>query len=355
MHEKHNTLTYNGYLYGVQGDCNLKAARYILGNVELAAKHSLVGIDANARFSVVDGKLFINYIRAYVPKGEGEKLCQEESITISKSDTFAFYEKRLVEHCVDEVVCGDIARFFPYTGVIVTHQYYVDEVEWGAKTHKNECVFCFCDGHLDVENSIIHNNDELFITQFCWDENKRSDKTILTDSEHSGRRWYFIDPIGSYLQNEHLMNVHINYCVSHQIKDEWLDEILSAKVPVLRCEIMQESEPGVGDFHEVSMDLVCDFIRLLDQKRLEEVYDYIQLDKYDDYPQKMLEALFIKSKIFSDNCNEDNLMRCSNILQLFVRKELKVEESDYYIKLVSDSLQGSQCAGRILRLLHDLK
>lgn len=355
MHEKYNTLSYNGYLYGVKGDCNIKAVRYIIGDVELTAQHSLVGYEANARFSVVDGQLFVNYLKAYVQKGKGKELRCTEQVTVSEVDTFAFYERTMVKHVIDEIVCDDINRFFPYTGTIVAHQYYVDEVEWGAKTHIEESVFCFREGILDVESSTIRHNDEKFITSVCWDESKRNPDTNSTEKKSTGRRWYFVDPIGSYLQNEHLMNVHVNYCVSRRIEDEWLEEILSAEVPVLRCEIMQESEPGLGNFHMVSMDLVCDFIRLLDQRRLEDVYDHIQFDKYDDYPQQMLEALFVKSKLFSDNCNEDNLMRCSNILQLFVHKGLRVETADRYIKLVSEALQSSQCVEHILELLHDLR
>ena len=336
MHEKYNTLTYNGYLYGVKGDCNIKAVRHILGNIELAAQHSLVGYEANARFSIIDGQLFINYFKAYVPNGNGKKLCNTEQITVSELDTFAFYEKTMVKHIVDEVICDGINRFFPYTGVIVAHQYYVDEVEWGSQTHIEKNVFCFHEGVLDVEGSIIQQSDETFMSQVRWDESKRVVATNTTDEKLTGRRWYFIDPIGSYLQNEHLFNVHINYCVSHQIKDEWLYEILSAKAPVLRCEIMQESEPGRGDFHRVSIDLVCDFIRLLDQRRLEDVYDHIQFDKYYDYPQKMMESLFVDSKLLKDECSEENVRKCIGILKLFLDKGLKVNNIERYITLLDN-------------------
>lgn len=352
MHEKYNTLSYNGYLYGVKGDCNIKAVRYILGDVELTAQHSLVGYESNARFSIVDGQLFVNYLKAYVQKGKGKELRCTEQVTVSEVDTFAFYERTMVKHVIDEIVCDDINRFFPYTGTIVAHQYYVDEVEWGAKTHIEESVFCFREGILDVESSTIRHNDEKFITSVSWDESKRSHYTNSTENKSTGRRWYFVDPIGSYQQNEHLMNVHVNYCVSHRIKDEWLEEILSAEVPVLRCEIMQESEPGLGDFHMVSMDLVCDFIRLLDLRRLEDVYDHIQFDKYDDYPQKMMETLFVVSGIFGDKCNEENLRKCIEILRLFLDKRLKLNNTEKYVDLVNEVAGHIENRRAILELLN---
>lgn len=339
MHEKYNTLSYNGYLYGIKGDCNIKAVHYILGDVELTALHSLVEIDADARFSIIDGQLFVNYIKTYTPRGKGKALHCGVQINVSEIDTLAFGGQAMVKHVIDEVVCDGINLFFPYTGTIVAHQYYVDEVEWGAMTHIEESIFCFRDGFLAVENSDIQHNDEMFISQVRWDESKRVVGANSTNEKPTGRRWYFVDPIGSYLQNEHLFNVHINYCVSHQIKDEWLDEILSAKVPILRCEIMQEKEPGTGDFFNTSPDLVCDFIRLLDQRRLEHVYDHIQFDQYDDYPQKMMESLFVDSKLLEEKCDEENVRRCIGILKMFLDKGLKVSNIERYIALVN----GDSC------------
>ena len=352
MHEKYNTLSYNGYLYGVKGDCNIKAVHYILGDVELTALHSLVEIDADARFSILDGQLFVNYIKTYTPRGKGKVLHCGVQINVSEIDTLAFGGQAMVKHVIDEVVCDGINLFFPYTGTIVAHQYFVDEVEWGAMTHMEESVFCFREGILDIESSTIRHNDEKFITSVCWDESKRNPDTNLSEEKSIGRRWYFVDPIGSYLQNEHLMNVHINYCVSHRIEDEWLEEILSAEVPVLRCEIMQESEAGSGDFHKVSMDLVCDTIRLLDRRRLEDVYDHIQFDKYEDYPQKMMETLFVVSGILGNKCNEENLRKCIEILKLFSDKRLKVNNTEKYVDLVNEVAGHIENRRAILELLN---
>ena len=355
MHEKYNTLSYDGYLYGVKGDCNLKAVRYIIGDVELSAQHSLVGSEANVRFSVRDGRLFINFFKTYVPKGKGKALCCTEHMTASEVDTFAFYERTLVKHVVDEVICDNITRFFPYTGIIVAHQYYIDEIEWGTKTHREESVFYFDDGCLNIEKSIIQRNDEVHMTRFCWDESKRRIPVTVKEGEPAGRRWYFVNPVGSYLQNEHLMNVHVNYCVSRRIKNEWLDEILSAQEPVLRCELMCETEPGANDFLPRTVDLVCVFIQYLDFEKLKRIYEHIQFEKYEDYPQQMLEALLVKSKVLTENQCEDNLRQCIKILELFLRQGLKFKEVERYSKLVLENVHDSHFANSIAELLRQFE
>ena len=353
MHEKYNTLLYDGYLYDVKSNCNLNAARLVLGDIEFVALHYLVGAEADVRYVVKSGRLYIRYLKTYVPKENVP--CCEKPISIKEVETFAFHESRLVKHVIDEIVCENLDTFFPYTGTIVAHQYYIDEVEWGDKTHIEESYFRFFEGRLDQENSLIQHNDEAFISQFCWDESKRSGTNASKDEKPRGHRWYFVDPVGSFLQNEHLLNVHVNYCVSRRIKDEWLDEILSAANPVLRLEHMDEVEPGANDFRLCSSDLVCDFIRCLDVEKVIRVYDYIQFEKYDDYPQKMLEELFVKSNLLADNCTEENVIKCVKILELFSEKGFKVPKTACYIKLVSENLPKCYKPNRIIELLSCLQ
>lgn len=156
-------------------------------------------------------------------------------------------------------------------------------------------------------------------------------------------------------ENNMVLNVHVNYCVSRRIKDEWLDEILSAANPVLRLEHMDEVEPGANDFRLCSSDLVCDFIRCLDVEKVIRVYDYIQFEKYDDYPQKMLEELFVKSNLLAENCTEENVIKCVKILELFSEKGLKIPKAACYIKLVSENLPKCYKPNRIIELLSCLQ
>lgn len=130
------------------------------------------------------------------------------------------------------------------------------------------------------------------MTRFCWDESKRRIPVTVKEGEPAGRRWYFVNPVGSYLQNEHLMNVHVNYCVSRRIKNEWLDEILSAQEPVLRCELMCETEPGANDFLPRTVDLVCVFIQYLDYEKLKHIVDEVVCDdinRFFPYSELVLE------------------------------------------------------------------
>ena len=56
---------------------------------------------------------------------------------------------------------------------------------------------------------------------------------------------------------------------------------------------------------------------------LQEIDEHIQFEKYEDYPQQMLEALLVKSKVLTENQSEDNLRQCIKILELFWRQGLK--------------------------------
>ena len=84
---------------------------------------------------------------------------------------------------------------------------------------------------------------------------------------------------------------------------------------------------------------------------MQEIDEHIQFEKYEDYPQQMLEALLVKSKVLTENQSEDNLRQCIKILELFWRQGLKFKEVERYSKLVLENVHDSYFANSIAELL----
>lgn len=89
----------------------------------------------------------------------------------------------------------------------------------------------------------------------------------------------------------------------------------------------------------------------MDFEKLKRIYEHIQFEKYEDYPQQMLEALLVKSEVLTENQSEDNLRQCIKILELFLYQGLKFKEVERYSKLVLENLHDSRLANSIAELL----
>jgi hypothetical protein len=72
---------------------------------------------------------------------------------------------------------------------------------------------------------------------------------------------------------------------------------------------------------------------------------------FTPYPQQMLEALLVKSKVLTENQSEDNLRQCIKILEQFLHQGLKFKEVERYSKLVLENLHDSRLANSIAELL----
>lgn len=331
---KFNTISYYGYLYRVITDIETEAVKHVLGNVEIAPRtHFGLLRGTSVNFKIENDRLYIKYLQTCLTN---------ESESLLNTDIKAKIE------CLKQnliVTCEDLDVFFPYSGKIEAYQYYVDEVEVGFKTHSDKSNFGFSLGNLEKEGSKILKNDTKFITSVTWDETKPT-----KGGENGSNNWYLVDPEGSCMQNTNLLGVHVNYVVTHQITDKMLRELLNVKKPILRCVIMQETKSGSNKYElNTNYDLVRDFIINLDVQHLEQVYPYIQFEKYKDYPERMMFALFNESGFLKENRTDEGVA----ILKLFVEKGLKLDNVDKYVTLATENISDEQIKTKLITLLNE--
>lgn len=341
-----------GNTYKLSGESNGFAKSLVVGDIDTYIYQG--SMQCVEQYKIEDNKLFLTSFICLIDINDEYKIKTEykDKMKISRVKTHFLKNDRFFEQEVIEVLYDGMNIPCPYSGQIYARQYYPDEVEACGKTHLEEDLFVFSDGCIDLEKSKVSCRDGLFVTQFAWldgvDHHSRSGAYSSQDG-----KVFFLDPIGSYLQQDGVFARYVNYFASRRIRKELIDDLLEYKKPVLRTEMMFQKGIGTDEFEKRAFDLPLLAIRFLDVETLRWMYDYIQFDDYKDYPEWMLEELFSE---WYEKSKEQGTLEYIRILELFVEKELNCKNADSFISLFKeDRGLTSEESEEIVGLLEKLK
>lgn len=140
-----------------------------------------------------------------------------------------------------------------FNGSVYCNQIYCDEV---YKTHngyglgqKMESVsnFTFQDGKFVKELSSVTESTSRFIERFTW--SPELDCNSVKENEI-----YFVDPVGTYIENMVLLDLIICYTLRNIKQKDLVDQLLAYEKPIISTRYKVKRN---GVFVEVYLDLTC--------------------------------------------------------------------------------------------------
>lgn len=352
--KRHNEsrIEYMGNTYKIYCGISDFAVSLVVGDVDVCPLFD--GTYCGAEYKIEDSVLILKSFICLIDAEYEDKIKREyrDKMKISHIKRSFLKDGRLVFREVSEIVCDKLNLPCPYSGMACARQYYPDEVEDFGKMHSEEDLFVFSDGILDIHKSRIACRNELFITQFVWQDGKDRHTRSGAYSSQNGKV-FFLDPIGSYLQQDGVFARYINYLVSRSIKKELIDDLLLYKKPVLRSEMVFQKSADKDEYEKRVLDLPLLAIRFLDHDALFWMYDYIQFDDYPRYPEWMLDELFTD---LYEKTKEYGASSHIRILELLSSKSLKCKNAEKFIlKLKEERTLTEKESEKIVELLEKLR
>ena len=138
------------------------------------------------------------------------------------------------------------------------------------------------------------------ISQVTWnDENLQTYRNELQEKapQEKDRLWelghklFYVNPVGTYRQNEELVGLVVNYTMNNVKEDVLLQRLFAYEHPIFRVYCMAEVRPRTGEFRPIKYDLVEQIIKRKDASLLRKLYDYINLSDYAEYSLEINELL----------------------------------------------------------------
>lgn len=117
---------------------------------------------------------------------------------------------------------------------------------------------------------------------YRWsDENLRRYKDRLRQGKKISRQIFYLADQGDIGKNNRIINAVVCLQQHHFIPQPELDRILTYTPPLLRLEIMEETEPGNAVFRKKIFDLVHTAIECGSKSVLERLLPHIDFTVYD--------------------------------------------------------------------------
>lgn len=117
------------------------------------------------------------------------------------------------------------------------------------------------------------------ITPHIWNEENlqryRNSLKKLTQPPMS-REIFYIDPQGTLKEHTMLLALALNYACRNVSDDVLVESLLDFQTPLTRMEFMSETEPGSGEFHHGTCDLLAKIMERKDTALLRRIYDAIE-------------------------------------------------------------------------------
>ena len=118
---------------------------------------------------------------------------------------------------------------------------------------------------------------------FHWcDENLKKYREELQRQERKseGRKLFYLASIGSVQKNDRLIAAVVRVKCGHPLREEEIFQILEDSPPLLRVEVMEETEAGSGWFQERTFDLVLAAMERGAKDLLERLMPHIDFNRY---------------------------------------------------------------------------
>ena len=208
--------------------------------------------------------------------------------------TFSIDDGKLYVKDKTELTAASM-RPFDYSGSITAKQVYDDEAgkDGGGMTVDEPCTFTFEKGRLKNAGDIALCEDT-YVSRFTWNEELESASSSggMVDRNATQARIFYVNPSGTVLQNEILISAYMEYRITGVLSDRVQRMLVGFDKPLLRCEYMAENGIGSGRFTKRCADVISLAARRLDVDVFFKLFDYADLKKYPDYPDKILSELF---------------------------------------------------------------
>ena len=93
------------------------------------------------------------------------------------------------------------------------------------------------------------------------------------------RKLFYLEQTGSVWKNERLIAAVTQLMCGHRLPEKEVCRILEDTPPLLRIDVMEETEPGSGQFRPRSFDLVHTALQLGEKELLERLLPYIDFER----------------------------------------------------------------------------
>ncbi len=341
-----NTIEYDGYLYNVSKKLNSlseiidgflwKDASFLNGDFMEVSKDN----NFNVRFEIIDNQLNIISFDALIDIPNKDKIPDKfnGNIKFVKEKYKYFESNELLEKDAYRIEIKDIAIPCCYTGTIKANQYYIDEMTEGHKVHPNISVFCFKNGNLIEENSFITKSNELFISQYIWQENfDHSSRTGLFTTQ-GGIKGFLFEPTGIVIQQMRVFESWFAYRLQGDLGNDTIKELLNYEKPTLRVEFMWQKSDDLDSFEKKVYDLPILAMRRLDLEKLRLMYDYVLSNEKAGYSNSLAYELFHclrnpnEAKSYLPEDAQFDWNKCIEILIFLFRRDFKCTNSENIIE-----------------------
>lgn len=251
-------------------------------------------------YFIEDGGLYLKEMTVCVKEDEMERF--QLTITPDKIEHKEILIVEEIDIIKRKVCCMQYKRLhqrIPYAGILISYQFYVDEMEFpNGVRHKDENFFFFEEGKLNESKSTICKSGNRYLDRILWNETNRMEYIEHIKEQRKQGIWkfphkYFLveTTVGSIRQAEAIMSCVLGYKTG-SMDNEMLEKTLTSfKHPAFRLQMMSEVTPGSGDFKSIELDLIKETVNRRDQQLLKRLYPYIDMADYKAYKEEILALL----------------------------------------------------------------
>ncbi len=214
-------------------------------------------------------------------------------------------------------------------------QCFIDEMECGYRTHFAISTFSFENNMLNLKDSLIQRNEELYSVEYTWNNGEDVDTRTGAYKSAYGGKMFFCDAEGGLSQHTEVYEYGSYYYLTGQIKKCWIKSVKKRRIPILRTELMEQSvnEPEKYSVRE------CDIPGIMayrgDSELLEEIFDYIQFKKYLDYNETLLKYALM---MLMNNDSRVDPEKTVAVLNLFIRKKMRCKNAGDLLEQVVENI-----------------
>ena len=117
------------------------------------------------------------------------------------------------------------------------------------------------------------------ITPHIWNqENLQTYRDSLKELPElpQTRKLFYVNPKGNLKDHEMLLALSVNYQARNVSEEVLVNSLLAFETPLTRMEFMCEQEPGSGEFHHATCDLLARIMERKDTALLRRIYEAIE-------------------------------------------------------------------------------